>query len=170
MTNILIKSSTIMDTISTLKLRSANPYENGAVKFYKQPGLGLSCSRVIENERKRDTSNEQIRVGNTKHENLLFRVSCIVFRVYRYKHENPKSKHETNTKKVETRKNTKDWNIFIQSQRNWKIYIQFQIFKYTILQCVLAFHPFILRHLLLVSSHSISLLLINVIIYEYFPN
>ena len=40
---------------------------------------------------------EHIRDGNTKHENL-------VFRVYRYKHENPKSKHETNTK-------------------NWKIYI-----------------------------------------------
>ena len=37
------------------------------------------------------------RVGNTKHENF-------VFRVYRYKHENPKYKHETNTRKVKTRK------------------------------------------------------------------
>ena len=38
----------------------------------------------------------QNRFGNTKHENL-------VFRVYRYKHENPKSKHDTNRKHVKTR-------------------------------------------------------------------
>ena len=28
------------------------------------------------------------------------KTSCFVFCVYRYKHENPKSKHETNTKKL----------------------------------------------------------------------
>ena len=38
-----------------------------------------------------------------EHETRKPRVSCLVFRVYRYKHENLKSKHETNTKKVETR-------------------------------------------------------------------
>ena len=38
------------------------------------------------------------RDGNTKHENLVFRVSCISIQT-----RNPKSKHETNTIKVETR-------------------------------------------------------------------
>ena len=42
--------------------------------------------------------NYMSRVGNTKHENL-------VFRVYRYKHDDSESKHETNTKKLNKHEN-----------------------------------------------------------------
>ena len=72
-----------------------------------------------------------------EHETRKRRVSCSVFRVYRYKHENPKSKHETNTKKVKTRKKHENLkNLHINLHLN---------FLSSINHCFLAFRPF-LRH------------------------
>ena len=70
------------------------------------------------------------RVGNTKHEKL-------VFRVYRYKHENPKSKHATNTKKVETRN---------KHEKLGNLHIILDFLSSIIVHCVLTFHPFILKN------------------------
>ena len=80
------------------------------------------------------------RVGNKQHENL-------VFRVYRYKHENPKLKHETNTKKVETRN---------KHEKFENLHIVLDFLRTIIFDCVLTFSPFILKTLMLVSSNSIS--------------
>ena len=39
------------------------------------------------------------------------KTSYFVFRVYRYKHEKPMTKHETNTKTVETRNKHENWKF-----------------------------------------------------------
>ena len=76
--------------------------------------------------------NIQTRDGNTKHENL-------VFRVYRIKHENFKSKHETNTKKEETRNKHEKFE-------NLHIALDFEVLSFST-----AFSPIHIETLMLVS-------------------